>query len=381
MRLRIARALGTFLAVLVLAACAPGAPHDVIDPSAPELVRSLGEDNGLVLSEVAGAIPLGRGRIAIADGSTGRILIVERDGTVSSAGGAGEGPGEFRTLAWLGRWGQDTIVAFDASLRRLSALDAEGNFLQSWAADEIAGLEFPRVRGTLETGELLVEADAPGGTIVDEAEDVRRFPARLLTATRGGAAGVVAVNEIAGSQRYVSSGSGGRTIQLPVVWGYSLHFTGGGDRLWWGYSGDPSVHFASLTGAKGLLDLPTTQHPVSAAMREQEIQEMTETASGGVRPQLLQMLRDAPANSATPAFYDLLADQSGLLWVRVDRTEDPAQWFVVDTAGVVGARHFPGGFTPTYIAEGSIVGIFQDELGVESVRVYADSEPLSASSP
>lgn len=88
--------------------------------------------DALVLSQVQGAAWLSDGRIVVANGGTRELRYDGSVGTFSrSVDREGEGPSEFRSLDFLGRHRGDTIVAYDARLRRLSLFDEAGEFVAS----------------------------------------------------------------------------------------------------------------------------------------------------------------------------------------------------------------------------------------------------------
>ena len=82
---------------------------------------------------------------------------------------------------------------------------------------------------------------------------------------------------------------------------------------------------------------------------------------------------DAPYPEFVPAYDDLLVDTRGRLWVRDFRIDKSAtsHYTVFERNGITTAAiAMPGGFEPTDIDDGFIVGIWKDEFDIESVRVY-----------
>src|SRR5688572_11687481 len=84
------------------------------------------EDDGTPPTQfvsVVGVSRLSNGNIAIANfGGTNDIRIFDTSARhVTTFGRTGDGPGEFRRLAWIGRSG-DTAWFYDSGLRRISAV-------------------------------------------------------------------------------------------------------------------------------------------------------------------------------------------------------------------------------------------------------------------
>src|SRR5690625_4203127 len=68
---------------------------------------------------VAGTLRLSDGRVVVADGGSGEVRVFDAEGRhLATGGGQGDGPGEFRNLSRLYRLPGDTILAWDAGLRR-----------------------------------------------------------------------------------------------------------------------------------------------------------------------------------------------------------------------------------------------------------------------
>jgi hypothetical protein len=75
-----------------------------------------------------------------------------------------------------------------------------------------------------------------------------------------------------------------------------------------------------------------------------------------------------------PAFDRLVMDDQGNSWMRVDHAphdQGDARWLVLDPeGGWLAEALLPGGIQVTRITEDRVVGVFRDELDVESVRVF-----------
>jgi hypothetical protein len=98
------------------------------------------------------------------------------------------------------------------------------------------------------------------------------------------------------------------------------------------------------------------------------------------RAQARKTLDAIPRAEREPAYQTILADDAGRLWVGAyagasaafPGTRPPERgWMIFDADGALAARATtPGGFRATAVRGGRLYGIFIDELGVESVRVY-----------
>lgn len=111
---------------------------------------------GEPLVQVAGAVRPGD-RLVVADAGAHQLRFYDLSGTLLRATGReGNGPGEFRNLAWAGPLPGDSVGVWDGRLRRLSVYSRDGE-LGRTADLGIKGF-FPAVQGVFADGSLLVAA-------------------------------------------------------------------------------------------------------------------------------------------------------------------------------------------------------------------------------
>ncbi len=96
-----------------------------------EIGKAVG-DPGYQLYGVVGAVRLSTGDIVLADGGSGELRRYDRDGTfVWRAAGDGEGPGEHRSLSFLGVLAGDSLVSYDNRLWRVQIFAADGELART----------------------------------------------------------------------------------------------------------------------------------------------------------------------------------------------------------------------------------------------------------
>lgn len=84
------------------------------------------------------ATRLPNGDIALADGGDWTVRIFASDGKPLRAfGRQGAGPGEFRSLGWIGNCGSDGVFAWDFILSRMSFIDPTRGPLSTWGGPEM----------------------------------------------------------------------------------------------------------------------------------------------------------------------------------------------------------------------------------------------------
>ncbi len=79
--------------------------------------------------QVAGALQMPDGRLAVGNGGTGEIRFYDSEGAfLGATQGKGSGPGEFEDIFFLEKTRGDSLLAYDWRNRRLSVMDPHGKF-------------------------------------------------------------------------------------------------------------------------------------------------------------------------------------------------------------------------------------------------------------
>lgn len=147
--------VATWVGLLLLAAIGCGEGSRANGPGAVPTWRLSAQprvDIGVVEGEepyqlysAIGSTLLGDGRIVVANAGSGQLRFFEPTGRfITQVGGRGGGPGEFRNLIRVHRWGRDSVIAYVAAGYRMSIFDDAGRFGRTMRVDS-AGLdpEFP----------------------------------------------------------------------------------------------------------------------------------------------------------------------------------------------------------------------------------------------
>jgi len=118
------------------------------------------------LFNVVGVVRLSNEGIVIADAGNRLLRFFDGNGdSVATAGGDGEGPGQFRSIDFLGVFGRDSVVAFDYSQQRVSVFASSGQFVRT--SRIVARDRLARVVAVSDDGNLVVvtprTSDGPTG--------------------------------------------------------------------------------------------------------------------------------------------------------------------------------------------------------------------------
>jgi len=327
---------------------------------------------------------LSDGTIVLSNAGSREIRWYDRRGRfLRSAGSEGSGPGEFTALGWLGVLPGDSVVAFDDRLRRLSLFAPDGTFIRSSVpqAEGKPGMEYPVFMASMEDGSLL----AFGRVLQVEGmtEGPLRVPMVLYRFSLDGTL-LDSLGAYYGWESRVVIRRSAQSVAMTIgnrPFGLNTTLTAWGDRY---VVGTPTSFELDVYGLDGSLlaiaRLLRDNAPVTAADIEAYkslVLENIEDAND--RRARRQELDDYDYPAQAPAFESpILADAQGHLWVPEFSVRDDQgmtwQVFGPDYR-LLGAVRTPERFTPRYIGDDVVLGVWQDELDVEYVRGYSLIKP------
>ena len=361
-------------------------------------------DERYLFGDVAGAVMLRDGRIAVLDRQSSLIRVYTPDGQhIEDWGGQGEGPGEFTSTQTLFPYRGDSILVSEFVASRLVIFDDRGrygrslvpemwmsfrtewrSFMASQHRPVIPGESCCRLWGSLHTGAFLLSYPQ---MIPNEGTGTRR--ASVTAAVMPGAGGAADSVGVFAGMTYQLGLQGSRTRwQLPpwfnMVPGPDGYFVTEGDA----YSIDAYDHSGRL---RRVIRLAREPRPVTddvkaareAALREQ-IMAPGALIEAGSPEELLEMLLAGPYPSHLPTFFQLLVDPDGNLWAGQrrygtgadgrgddDQAPETSEFFVFGADGRhLGVVALAADLQVFQIGTDFILGTLRDDLGVGYVHVY-----------
>ena len=308
------------------------------------------------------------GSVVVADrGSQEVRLYSSQDEFLGSAGGVGDGPGEFRNLSKV-----------EPSADRILALDQRGRVtvftpdLLPTRTFDVADRVFDL--HDLHDGTVLVEVFSftetpPGNEVVRSRRALLRYD---LAGAR-----IDSLGETAGGDE-VSRVIDDRPISGPALFGRDAHLAVNGDLILQGSADLMEVRALAVNGdVVRILRIP--DYPLSLTdeevAAEREAQFDVELPPGATFPPFLrQFIEELPAPAARPAYADMLVDPAGAVWLELYRgrseQDRPQAWLVLDADGTwLGTVDAPDGFAVMDITMDAVLGVWTDELGVEHPQV------------
>ena len=336
-----------------------------IDPEPLVDLAESGSGESHQFHQVRGMVRLSDGTLAVADGGSDEIRLYSATGEFErSAGGRGDGPGEFDLIVGLTRGRGDTLVALDHSDRvALFAPDL------TFVAD-LALPPFSLAVHALDDGALVVETEMMSLEIL-EGGGLVRVPTVLWRVDPDDAV-TDSIGETAGEEQHVVV-SGPRQGQTGTIFGRRSHVATHGGGIYHGPA--VTMEVEELTAAGDLVRvLRVPSFPLS--LGPEAIRAERSAMLGDDPPSWWRRtVDDIPAPSTRPAYDGLFADPSGAVWLRPFRgrseQEGPETWQVLANDGRwLGGVEFPEDFEVMGIDTDVVLGVWRDELGVEHPRVH-----------
>ena len=323
------------------------------------------------LYRVQDATLLADGRIVIANAGSGEIKVFHADGSHSGTWGRqGEGPGEFsRGPNVVAHWPGDSIAASDPGGHRVSLFDMDGDHGRDIALD-------PTLLGVIDLlpdgkmfakGSLLVNRRATGSP--DLIRSDLEWAVLDVDGTRD-----VSLGEFPAFEDWAVTMPDGSIGEQTHPFGRTTVGTLWGNLLAIGVQDSYEI---KAFGPDGSLIRIVRRDGDPGETTQAELDEYFARQVAGrpaeVQSRMLNMVRDMPLVESYPAFEEIAGDRAGYLWVREYRMfgEGDPVWTVFDPEGrVQGLVETPSGLTVFEIGEDHVVGLGEDELGVEYVQVW-----------
>jgi len=337
-----------------------------IDASTEVVYGEAGDDEVQFVG-VRAALQLPDGRVVALDPRVQSLFVFAPTGEVlARAGRDGDGPGEFRRPGGVVHLGGDTILVYDASHRRFSLFDTDGNLLADRRLEPPAGGEdAPRLT-------LYAAVDAVGDTVTLRGEGYS------FRSTSSG--DYVWENP---TLRYSTDGSlMGMVAEPTKMWFYGTR-DGPRPRLFGGaqdvvsmnglvYVGDRERYEVRVYDPpRGLVRIHRLERPRRPVTDETVDLYRTDLAENIEDPEelerMLGFIEKSPVADSMPWIQNVMADALGNVWVMEYGLpgQDSAAVGVFSAAGEwVGAVPLPPNFRPLEIGEDYVLGVLTDELDV-----------------
>lgn len=322
------------------------------------------------LFNVLAALQLGGGEIVVANGGTNELRFYDSTGTfLRAVGREGGGPGEFRRMMGIWSMGPDSLAVFDYGNARVTVLGARGEFGRTFRFDQVPNRALPLPVGPFADGSFLgrshmlgTERDMPEGIHRGSVLFVRWSPVGELIDT---------LVRRPDAERYHGTVAGQPMMASPPF-SRGFRVVASADGWFYGATDEFEIELYSPDGRlRRLIRRKFANRPVTAELAEERRSWALERYN-----RMPAVFRDWRANlpvpKTMPAHDDFISDDEGNLWVAEYRLADEQpSWAVFDADGrFLGNVDTPAQGRVTHVGSDFVLGIWEDEMGVEQVRMY-----------
>ena len=351
-----------------------------VESAEPSIV--IGQDEsggGFLMFDVTDVEQVPRGGLAVANGGANEILLFDSTGAyVGKWGGAGEGPGEFLGLSWLGMIAPDTVVAADARLRRVTFFDVDGA-----VAHSVEMVDVGRHLGRLPPRPLALLAD--GWLTATFSESLRPREGSIRPSVH-----VVGIQRNTGEVYEIGTWP---DDELTLYWndsvlevvgaplGRRLHFAVTESGLW---IGDDAVgELRQYSGNGELLSVVrwVTEEP---EVTEEDVARWVAAKYRYARESraLEELMSEQLARNehrTLPSFWAIQGRDGDRIAIAQNDVygEGGRRWVTVDLCGALTVTVLPANMDVKRWKAGWVVGIVRDRVGREEVHAYRISEEVS----
>ena len=346
----------------------------------PEPLIEIGEMEGAeeyLFSSIGQAFFLEDGRLVVSDQGVNEIRVFDPDGTfLNTIGRSGEGPGEFSDVTGLWLTPKGLIGLWDAGNLRISAFRADGELVSAGRVRVEEEGEYsapPEVLfGSFGNGDIALASLEFGGP----PDTPGAIPDRWVLA-RFGPDGEPrgALGDLRGMRRLRGQPLPFTPLPRVAVLGDSLFAADGYEA---------GIDVRGPDGGVGrTIALPAVDRSADTDAVWSALEDELRARN---REMYLGMLERLPRSDEFPQIGGLLADDRGLLWVKLYDVPGDAlwlghgpamrpgaggEWRLVRPGGdILGTVRMPDGLSPLHITEERLVGVQRDALDVERLVVH-----------
>jgi hypothetical protein len=340
-------------------------------------VASAPDDSSEPLYRVVGLASLGD-HMVVANGGTNQIFFYDSAGNrVRSVGREGGGPGEFERLSAIFVVPGDSLLTFDTRLGRFQIFDPEGRFVRSFSLSGSQG-------GEGLTGGMPLGVGAERTLVIRTL----RFPGQEHARSRVSRATMnVLAYTLTGEFRdsLVSApgweafnSSSGRLGNMPIPFGHSSSLSTWRDGVIVGSSQTNEIRFYAFDGR--LKRIIRNVAPPGPRVEPQEVSAIIARAADHAPPgmsaemsaEFRALYDEMPIPDRKAPFNWIYSGRDGSLWVLTSQGDESTRRMLIfdERDGRSAWLSIPREFQPFEVRHESVLGVWKDELGLETIREY-----------
>lgn len=342
--------------------------------SRPALEIDAPADGSFVLFRVGDVVPLPHARLAVANSGSHEVLVFDSAGAlVSRIGRKGDGPGEFQSVSSLAPLPGDSLVVWDSGHMRLSVFDDGGTLGHEAMVNKLVEQTHASYEGVypLADGDLVFNTGAIEWTPHEGSS--RALSESMRIGTDGSVRSSYGM--FPGTAAFSSGGAAGM-----VPFGATTTVTTAGDDFVVGTEVTTELRVFGPDGTlQRIVRWPDHERPLTDARFQAYVNAALATLPKARRGAFRNRLEKMPRARTEPPYWTVLADSDGRLFVGdypgqesfVGLTRPSRHWLIFGPDGAVTAKlETPAGFEVKSIRGPDVIGVYTDQVGVESVRIY-----------
>ena len=347
-----------------------------------------------LLTDVVAALRLSNGDIVVAERAASELRGYDAAGNFQwRAGRSGDGPGEFRSLDFVGTVAGDTLATYDGALLRAQLFDPQGRLVRAYRVaiteGEGAGRAAVADKAVGVVDNLLVVRFAEYGDEVPNG--IVRWPLERMGALDLSNGAVRSLLVVPGNEAHVQVREGERYSHGPYVFAKGPEYGAGAGRL---AVIDTEAWAADLISPRdgattAVLRRDVAPRDATNALFELHLDGIVEIAFADpdqTAPErvdgLRRMWRGMPRAPRLPVLRSIHVDGTGHLWLQPYYVAgaDPPPFEVHAPDGTwLGSVALPPGLERGFIqfqaphmeiGDDYVLGVWTDELDVQYVRMY-----------
>ena len=338
-----------------------------------------------VFDRIIGALRLNDGTIVVGNRGTQEVRWYDAGGSFRLAvGGTGAGGVIFNSLAWLGRFGDESILAYDGMNLRTSFFAADGTLQHS--SSLVMTLQAPpgSVSGAFADSSLLVVRGARHWVRAMQGQPnapqgLRRGPTLAFRYSSEDGSFLNGIGTYNGSEQIFRTGRTQIVHVNPRPFGRNSVIATSGSNMLVGDQDAYEIRVkTNLDTLATIVRLDQENAPVTQEHLDRYKNARLVNVNARERADREAQLDSLPYPEAMPAFSTFMVDTEGNLWVADYRPfgVEPQTWNVFDSSyHLLGSVEIPLHLTVLEIGSDYILGSWREPNGTESVRVYGLEKP------
>jgi len=344
------------------------------------------------LFDVVAATRQSDGDIVVVDGGTREVRLYNGDGVfLTKLGGRGSGPGEFQNPVQVLVLPGDTLLVWDDALARVNRFDPVGNLVDMRSVDRgkiakaIEPPLYPAAGRLLPDGDLLVRLTEKSG--VKLAKSGKQGPSDESRARSGAlrvSADYAQIDTLMffgdAEQVTVSAPWGDWRIAPPRAKTTVMAVQGSESKICIGDQKAAEISCFSPDASR----TSVRWHPKEVMLTEADVTKWRDTTVAMLARKLnesevISVLDQVAVPTVRPPFSAIMLDAAGNLWVEQGPSSngdsESTDYLVFDPAGALLGTVVLPQVQVLDIGDDYIIGVHEDDLGVESLQLFEIVKP------